>query len=330
MMSGEQMKLLWIEDFLALVDAGTFSRAAALRNVTQPAFSRRIQMLEAWLDVELIDRRSQPLRLTAVAERHVPEFRAMLRNMDLLRSRMQAENSGAARLVLATQHSLTMTRLPLLIKRLAPDNDAAARIDFSVRSENRDDCVALFLRGEADLLLCMEESDDLLHNLIPEASRLPMGHERLIPLSAPTRKGKPLFAPRAGSQDKDAGTSALKLLAFPMDSFLGRVTYKHGINTLFRHHQVEIVHESVFLAGIKEMALAGLGMAWLPESLVKRELRSGALVALDDTLASVPLELGLYRSARPRHPDAMQRLWTMLGARPTSLRAAAAATGRHR
>jgi DNA-binding transcriptional LysR family regulator len=310
------MKLLWIEDFLALVDAGTFSRAAALRNVTQPAFSRRIQMLEAWLGAELIDRSSQPMRLTAVAERHVPEFRALLRDMDHLRSRMQTESSGAARVVLATQHSLTMTRLPLLLKRLKQDSGDSSRIDFSVRSENRDDCVALFLRGEADLLLCMEESADLLLGLIPDASRLPMGHERLIPLSAPSRKGKPLHAPRAASQDKGADTGALRLLAFPMDSFLGRVTYRHGMGTLFRHHQVEIVHESVFLAGIKEMALAGLGMAWLPESLVKRELRSGALVALDDTLASVPLELGLYRSARPRHPDAMQRLWAMLKQRP--------------
>ena len=66
------MKQLWIEDFLTLVEAGTFSRAAALRHVTQPAFSRRIQLLEAWLGVELVDRSIQPMRLTAVAERHVP------------------------------------------------------------------------------------------------------------------------------------------------------------------------------------------------------------------------------------------------------------------
>lgn len=298
------MKLLWIEDFLTLVDAGTFSRAAALRNVTQPAFSRRIQLLEAWLNVELIDRRSQPMRLTAIAERHMPEFRALLRDVNHLRNRMQSENSGAARLILATQHSLTMTRLPSLLKRLK-QNDSL-RVDFSVRSENRDDCVALFMRGEADLLLCMEEGDDLLHSLMPDASRLPMGCEKLIPLSASTRTGKPLHAPRA------KGT--LKLLAFPVDSFLGRVMYKHEVGALFRRYQVEIVHESVFLAGIKEMVLAGLGMAWLPETLVKRELQSGALVALGGTLCGVSLELGLYRSARSRYPDAMQRIWALLNA----------------
>jgi DNA-binding transcriptional LysR family regulator len=34
------MEFAWLEDFLALVDSGNFSRAAELRHVTQPAFSR--------------------------------------------------------------------------------------------------------------------------------------------------------------------------------------------------------------------------------------------------------------------------------------------------
>jgi DNA-binding transcriptional LysR family regulator len=39
-----------------------------LRHVTQPAFSRRIQSLEAWLGTDLIDRTSSPTRLTAAGE----------------------------------------------------------------------------------------------------------------------------------------------------------------------------------------------------------------------------------------------------------------------
>ena len=42
------METGWIEDFLALVAAGGFSRAAAERGVTQPAFGRRIAQLERW------------------------------------------------------------------------------------------------------------------------------------------------------------------------------------------------------------------------------------------------------------------------------------------
>lgn len=301
------MKLVWIEDLLALVDTGTFSRAAVLRHVSQPAFSRRIQLLEAWLGVELIDRRTQPMRLSPVAERHIPEFRALLHDLNHLRHRIQSENNGMARVVLVTQHSLTMTRLPALLQLLTKDRDS--HIEFSVRSENRDECVALFMAGQADLLLCMEEPDDILTEQMPEAARLSVGSEMLIPVSALNAEGGPLHAPN----DRET----LNLLAFPRDSFLGRVMYREGVSALLQHHKVEIVHESVFLAGVKEMVMAGLGMAWLPESLIKRELHAGSLVVLNHGLNKVRLELGLYRSARSPYPDAIARIWNLLAAVPS-------------
>src|SRR5690606_855963 len=300
-----RMKLAWIEDLLTLVDAGTFSRAAVLRNVTQPAFSRRIQLLEAWLGVELIDRRSQPLRLSAIAERHIPEFRALLHDLDQLRARMQTESHGVARVVLVTQHSLTMTRLPALLQLIA--QNPAVQLEFNVRSENRDECVTLFMRKQADLLLCMEEADEPLLGLMPDAGRISMGTETLIPVSALTDGHLPLHHPKPGQ--------TLKLLAFPPDSFLGRIMHKHSIGALLRRQRIEIVHESVFLAGIKEMVVAGLGMAWLPEGLVHRELESGKLIVVNDGLKQVTLDLGLYRSPHATHPAAIERLWNLLDTR---------------
>jgi broad specificity phosphatase PhoE len=49
MFPNDPMTLSWFEDFLALSAAGNFSRAAAARHMTQPAFSRRIRSLEARL-----------------------------------------------------------------------------------------------------------------------------------------------------------------------------------------------------------------------------------------------------------------------------------------
>lgn len=296
------MKLPWIEDFLALADAGSFSGAAATRYVTQPAFSRRIQALEAWLGVELVDRHSQPLRLTDTAYRYIPEFRALLRDMNQLRTHMQSESRGAARLTLVTQHSLTMTRLPELLDQLSRSEASCA--DFTVRSENRDECVALFMRGDADLLLCMEEPDDSLSHSIPRERYLHAGKEMLIPLSVPDRDGRPLHAPKAGGP--------LKLLTFPPDSYLGRVTYKRCFSALFQTCQVQVVYESVFLAGVKEILLAGLGMAWLPRDLVERELASGSLVLLDESLPRVSLQLSLYRSDHCIYPDTLERAWSLL------------------
>lgn len=296
------MKQEWIEDFLALVESGTFSRAAVNRNVTQPAFSRRIQLLEQWLGVELVDRHRQPVQLTAVARRYVPVFKTLLHDMLQLRTRIRAEQSGSVRLVLTTQHSLTMTRLPALLRRIS--SDPGLNVDFSVRSENRDECVALFMRGQADLLLCIEEAHDPLLNLIPKVGRLQLGTEVFVPVSAPTASGQPLH----GHVDHDR----VKVLAFPSGSYLGRVM-EVPMTRLMATHTIEVIHESIFLAGVMEMVKAGLGMAWLPLSLAEPDIRTGALVDLSLMMSTVTMQLSLYRHAHSPHADIIQAIYKRLG-----------------
>ena len=62
------METKWLEDFVSLAETRSFSRSAQLRHVTQPAFSRRIQSLEAWAGTDLVDRSAYPTRLTAAGE----------------------------------------------------------------------------------------------------------------------------------------------------------------------------------------------------------------------------------------------------------------------
>src|SRR5690606_23428660 len=113
----------------------------------------------------------------------------------------------------------------------------AAQLEFNVRSENRDECVTLFMRKQADLLLCMEEHDELLLGLMPDAGRMCVGTETFIPVSARVGSSTPMHHPQQGK--------TLKLLAYPPDSFLGRIMHKHGLGALLRRQHVEIVHESV-------------------------------------------------------------------------------------
>ncbi|OZA62153.1 MAG: LysR family transcriptional regulator, partial [Sphingomonadales bacterium 39-62-4] len=57
------MDTIWLEDFLALLDEGSFSRAAHKRAVSPSAFSRRIRALEDWVGVPLIERTTHSVRL---------------------------------------------------------------------------------------------------------------------------------------------------------------------------------------------------------------------------------------------------------------------------
>ncbi|NTX25694.1 LysR family transcriptional regulator [Burkholderia pyrrocinia] len=58
-----------LRDFLALTATGNFTRAAELRHVSQAAFSRRIQALESWAGVPLVERGSIPSRPTDAGQR---------------------------------------------------------------------------------------------------------------------------------------------------------------------------------------------------------------------------------------------------------------------
>jgi LysR family transcriptional regulator, hypochlorite-specific transcription factor HypT len=51
-----RVELAWLEDFIDIVGTRNFSAAAAARNISQSAFSRRIKLLEAWLGTKLLDR----------------------------------------------------------------------------------------------------------------------------------------------------------------------------------------------------------------------------------------------------------------------------------
>jgi regulatory helix-turn-helix LysR family protein len=57
-----------------------FSRAAELRHVTQPAFSRRIRALEDWVGVDLFERDSHPVMLTEASRRFRPVAEELLRH----------------------------------------------------------------------------------------------------------------------------------------------------------------------------------------------------------------------------------------------------------
>ena len=83
------MDTKWLEDFVSLAETCSFSRSAQLRHVTQSAFSRRIQSLEAWAGVALVDRSSYPTRLTSAGATFYAEAVDILQNLQSSRIRLR-------------------------------------------------------------------------------------------------------------------------------------------------------------------------------------------------------------------------------------------------
>lgn len=72
------MELRQLEYFLAVVDQGTFTRAAERERVAQPAVSAQIQRLERQLGQPLFDRSRRAVRLTQAGVALLPHARATL------------------------------------------------------------------------------------------------------------------------------------------------------------------------------------------------------------------------------------------------------------
>ena len=78
------MKLRQLRYFVTIVDAGSFSRAAQVAHVAQPALSQQIADLEDQLGVSLLQRSARGVNATAAGERLYVEASAILRRVERL------------------------------------------------------------------------------------------------------------------------------------------------------------------------------------------------------------------------------------------------------
>jgi LysR family transcriptional regulator, hydrogen peroxide-inducible genes activator len=80
------MEIQQLRYFCAIVDTGSFSRAAQERHVSQPSLSQQIGKLEDELDARLFDRLGRSVRLTELGQAFLPRARAVLRELEAARS----------------------------------------------------------------------------------------------------------------------------------------------------------------------------------------------------------------------------------------------------
>lgn len=279
------MDLRWLEDFVCLARTNSFSRAAEQRFVTQSAFSRRIKALEGWLGVRLVDRSSYPTRLTeagveflAVAEqvgRQVHEIR------DHLGHRYRKDVKAVS---FAAPHTVSLSYLPEFVKRLEAHVGA---VNTRVTSDNVHNCIQALLDGSCDFLLGFSLPDLPLWIDPDQFAYHAIGTERLIPVSAPASGGRAAFMLPGRAQ------APTDCLAYQADSFLGRAV--DGIVSR-RTAYLNVRHANSFADALRAMALAGLGLAWLPESLILGHLAAGELVRAGGPDWVQELELRLYKA----------------------------------
>lgn len=299
------METKWLEDFVSLAETRSFSRSAQLRHVTQPAFSRRIQALEAWAGTDLVDRSSYPTRLTPAGQTLYSQSLEMLQGLQSTRAMLRGYTSAGQDFIeFAVPHSLAFTFFPAWVSSL---RDKFGPMKSRLIALNVHDAVLRLVEGSCDLLMTYHH-DSQPFQLDPERYEMvSLGREVLAPFCRPNAAGEPEFClpGRVGQP--------LPYLGYAPGAYLGRM-----VDLILKQSATAIhldrVYETDMAEGLKAMALEGHGIAFLPLSAVKKELRAKKLVSAGRQL-EMTMDVRIYRE-RPTSKNAgksqTQTLWSYL------------------
>jgi DNA-binding transcriptional LysR family regulator len=296
------LDLEWLEDFLALVESGNFSRAAQSRSIAQPAFSRHIRSLEEWAGVELIDRARHPASATPAGEVFLVTARDVVLKLSQARTRAhEAQEQATRSLQFAATHVLSLAFFPVWLQKIEQSLQLGP---IHMMSDSFQACEDLMLQRRVQFLLCYGHPGVKTRLLAPEFEYLCVSEDQLMPVTAPDAQGK------AGhSIDRTKG-EPLPTLIYSPESGLGQIMRAElpGAFDAARFKPVITSHHAVLL---KTMALEGRGIAWLPQSLASAELAAGRLVVAGSAEWAVPVDIRIFRASAAL-PPAAEAVWAQV------------------
>lgn len=294
------MQLKWLEDFIVLAQERSFTRAAELRHVTHPAFGRRIRALEAWAGTPLVERGGGPVTLTPAGQSFLDTAGQMVRNLTQSHEELQSLAGRQARTVtLATGRTVVADWLV----RLQPILQGG---ELCIRTRALADTVGMLERNEADFSLVYHHPTLAIRLDARQFTHLTVASDRLVPVSRATAQGQALhrFGPDA---------TRVPYLAYAPQLALGRLVEDHLAHNPHAPRLQRVV-ECDSADAHYEYVQKGLGVAWLPWSMVFADCKAQRLALAGDARMEVRFDVRLYRPKRRLGPLA-EALWKALAQR---------------
>lgn len=295
------MDIVLFRDLERLNRTGNFSQAAALGNLSQPAFSRRIKMLEAWVGAQLVDRSHQPVTLTQAGTQMLEAGLQALARIEQERSQILEAQSLPDKYVVTfgAQHSIGWRFYPAWLQAL---EETYGPILSRLRAEDLPNCMRDLEAGDLDFVIAYAPAGSVTD---PGVSII-IGADQLVPVCKPGSGHKPLF----GFETPNVQMPYLRFGdAAPISAHLDPLFEAHGISA-----KLQTVYENSMAGALRIRARAGDGVAWLPKSLIQPDLESGLLVRTGAPDWTVDLSIRLYRR-QDRTNRVTRAIWSFLEVR---------------
>ncbi len=291
-----------VEAFVAIVRHGGFTRAATALHLSQPAVSRRVELLERALGAPMLERLRGGAALTESGKAFLPYAEALLASArDGAAAVRAVERMDRGAITLALVGTLASTSLTSCLEQF---RTAHPEVQLRLRTALSQEVSSLVRRGDATLGLRygLDSNPELTASTIFEEPMYPvcaprhrLARGRRVETKALTGEPWITFPPRPGVTGEPYTTALHQRLAacglgdaeiIPIDS----------------------------LTAQKRLVEAGFGLALLPESSVDEELRTGTLHRLSAPAMSATIPVVLIRRRQGYLSGAARRLMDLLEA----------------
>lgn len=270
-----------LRTFIAAARLQNFHQAAEKLFLAQPTVSAHIRLLEAELGSDLFERTGKRVRLTAAGERFLPHAQRVLESLEAAVHDLTAWQQGyETRLSIMASPVIAASTLPGLLKRFTRLNPRVEVMVLSGISPEIGNCIAV---GEADIGL----------------SRMPSNHPETESVTL-YRDPVMLVGPRSCLDDTGATPDWRRLLASHMLLTRNHPMYWEDLLLALSQEGVPLRTLAVDRVDVtKRMVEEGLGVSFLPQSALVRELGDGRLVEVE--MADMALPIAATYVVTPTH-----------------------------
>ncbi|MEC0371106.1 LysR family transcriptional regulator [Paenibacillus chibensis] len=257
------MELRQLNTFRTVASTLNFTRAAEVLNYVPSNVTMQIKALEDELGVRLFDRLGKQLVLTTAGKRFLTHIQGVLDKLDEARSDVHDNENLSGTLTVSANEVICAYRLPAVFQRFRSQHPGVRLIFRSVPNQ---ELKQTLFEGTADVVYMLDE---------------PIRSSGLAvePLREETFR---LFAAPDHPLTK---RTVLQLEDFHGEVFLTNekgCPYRTMFDRSFEKEGIDSITYLEFQSAeaIKQCAISGIGIAFLPEIVVEAEVERGELVAL--------------------------------------------------
>jgi LysR family transcriptional regulator, transcriptional activator of the cysJI operon len=287
--------------FKDIAQSRSFSRGAALNNVSQSAASQHVQDLEKWLGTQLLDRTTRPLAVTPAGQLYSDFCRDVLRRKEEFEAaleQMTEQVQGTVRV--ASIYSIGLSEMAQLQEEF-------------LRREPNSQLTVEYLRPEKVYSSVLADQADLGLVSYAEPSReitvIPWRQEEMLVATAPDH-------PLARRMElRPADLNGLEFVGFDED-----LPIRREVDRFLREKGIEVTRTLHFdnLQMIKEAVAHGEGISILPARIMRDEIMQGRLVAIPLATSKLFRPLGIIHRKKKRFHPVAQAFLELLQEAPSA------------